>query len=285
MRVIFVPVADRPECIKALRTAFDLAQQFNANICGCHIRPHEYSDVAFSRARGALADSEAAWEKVCAINGEADSPVAARCLFEKIAGHLDFRMIKKPGSERGAYWVEKVGSPNRVLANMGPVSDLLIVSRPRKRGGKLAHLFMIAAVLNSSRPVLVLPQSGKPPQFKRISIAWNQSPEAAHAVAASLPLLQLADQVHIVSNGPETGLGPKSTQLATYLGFWGIKAKRVGKRLADDAGAITEAFRETGSDLLVMGGYSRSRLREHVFGGVTEYMLHEANFPVLILHN
>lgn len=145
-------------------------------------------------------------------------------------------------------------------------------------------MFMSAALLESSRPVLVLPRSGRPEIGKRISIAWNQSGEAIRAVAAAMPLLRLADHVNIISCKSELGLGPKSTQLATYLRFWGVEAKRVTMRGSDDAKALINAYEESESDLLVMGAYSRSRLRQRIFGGVTEFMLHRANIPVLMLH-
>jgi len=79
---------------------------------------------------------------------------------------------------------------------MGPVSDLLVVSRPQGRRGRVARLFMLAALLDSSRPVLVLPQRGAPAIGQRISIAWNQSAEAARVVAAALPLIQRAEEVY-----------------------------------------------------------------------------------------
>jgi nucleotide-binding universal stress UspA family protein len=284
MRVIFVPVADRPECTKALRTAFDLGQQLGANVYGCHIRAHRHSDVALTSDLGSLADDDAAWERAWKSKKTQKSSAAAKALFRKVAEHYDYELIKRPRTAAGAVWQEKVGSPDKVLAIMGPVSDLIVVSRPSAKGGKLARMFMLAALLNSSRPVLVLPQSGIATIGKRISIAWNQSAEAARAVAAAMPLLRLADQVNIITCGPERGVGPKSTQLATYLRFWGVKAERLSARGTDDAKALVKAYKDTRSDLLVMGGYSRSRLRQRIFGGVTEFMLHRANIPVLMLH-
>jgi len=284
MQVIFVPVADRPECAQALQTAFDLAQQLGANLCGCHIRPHSYSDISLPSGLDTTDVYDAAWEATWKGKKPSKSNADAKELFAKIANQWQYKLIKKPGSTPGAMWLEKVGSPDKLLSIMGPVSDLIIVSRPAARGGKLARQFMLAAVLNSSRPVLVLPQSGKPVIGKRISIAWNQSTQAAQAVAAAMPLLRLADQVSIITCGAERGVGPKSTQLATYLRFWGVKAERVSVRGSDDSKALMKAYRESQSDLLVMGAYSRGKLRQLIFGGVTEFMLHRANIPVLMLH-
>jgi hypothetical protein len=284
MRVIFVPVADRPECARALRTAFDLGQRLNASLCGCHIRSHRHSDVALPSDFGSLADYDAAWESAWKGKRTQKSAAAAKALFRQVAARHNYELIRNPRIAPGAVWFDKVGSPDKVLAIMGPVSDLIIVSRPSAKGGELARMFMLASLLNSSRPVLVLPQSGKPTIGKRISIAWNQSAGAAQAVAAAMPLLRLADQVRIITCGPERAVGPKSTQLATYLRFWGVKSERLSPRGGDAAKLLVNAYRETQSDLLVMGAYSRSRLRQRIFGGVTDFMLHRANIPVLMLH-
>jgi len=180
--------------------------------------------------------------------------------------------------------MEKTGSLNKVIGIMGPVADLLVVSRPSTKGGILARLFLSASLLKSSRPVLVLPQTKKRTVGKRICIAWNQSAEAAQAVAAAMPLLIKADCVSIVTCGAERQAGPKSGQLAAYLKYWGIKSERVSTRGKDAPKEILATYKSTGSDLLVMGAYSRNRLNRLVFGGVTEYMLKRAAIPILMLH-
>lgn len=283
MRVITVPVADRPECALALRTAFDLGKRLGSNVLGCHIRPHTNSNIVIPSEFGILVGDGAAWGTAWQSKKKPSSD-AARKLFGRVAKAYDLPLIKRPKSTPGAVWLEKVGSPDRVLSNIGPVSDLIVVSRPLAKGGTIARMFLTAALLNTSRPVLVLPQTKKSVVGKRICIAWNQSAEAASAVAAAMPLLQQAEQVSIVTCGPEGGPGPKSTQLASYLRFWGIKAKRISAQEKTDAKAILKGFRESKSDLLVMGAYSHGRLRQQIFGGVTEFMLRRANIPVFMLH-
>lgn len=284
MRVIFIPVADRPECARALQTAFSLGQQLGASIHGCHIRPHSYSKVSLPSALSAFEDHEGSWKSACKGKKTHKNAAPARVLFAGVAESHDYKIIKRPHSTPGAIWQESVGSPDKLLSIMGPVSDLIVVSRPPDKRGKIARLFMLAALRNSSRPVLVLPQSGDSTIGKRISIAWNQSAEAAQAVAAAMPLLQLAEQVNIITCGSENEVGPKSRQLATYLLFWGVKAGHVRAQGGDHAKAILKAHKEARSDLLVMGAYSRSRLSQRIFGGVTEHMLYEADIPVLMLH-
>ena len=97
-------------------------------------------------------------------------------------------------------------------------------------------------------------------------------------------MLQSADEVNIITIGSEAGIGPKSVQLAQYLSAWGVKAKRVKASGSNDAKAILNGYKDTDSDLLVMGAYSRSRLRQSILGGVTEHMLQSANVPIFMLH-
>jgi len=286
MRVIFVPVADREECSYALHAAFDLGNTLDSNVIGCHIRPHSYSAVSLPSdiALQGMANSEAEWAANWQPRNEKRTCTAARTLFQKVAEHYGYKVIRKPRSTPGAVWMEKTGSPNRVLGITGPVSDLLVVSRPARQGGKLARLFLLAALLRSARPVLMLPQAWKRGVGKNICIAWNQSREAAQAVAAAMPLLQIAASVTIVSSGKENRAGPNSAQLATYLKYWGVKSTRVSQRGHDEAKEILQAVRETRADLLVMGAYSRNRMSQLILGGVTDFMIRRAPIPVLMLH-
>jgi nucleotide-binding universal stress UspA family protein len=285
MRLILIPVADRPECARALQVAFNLGQKLGASVCGCHIRPHGQSKVSLQTAFGSLGNDDNAWDSAWKGKKTLKSAATARGLFARMAESQNYELIKNPRTTPGAVWQEKSGSPDKLLSIAGPVADLIIVSRAPKKGGKIARLFMQAALLNTGRPVLMLPQSGVPEVGKRISIAWNQSTEAAQAVSAAMPLLQLAEQVTIITSGSDNELGPKASQLATYLRFWGVKTKRVRTRDGDDAKALIKAHKAAKSDLLVMGAYSRSRLTQRIFGGVTEFMLSRADIPVLMLHS
>jgi len=261
MRVILVPVADRPECVFALEAAFRLATEHQANVVGCHVRPHRADNARFNS-------------------------VAARALFGGSAREAGFRISKYPraGGSTLALWHEMVGTPDRILAICGPMVDLAVLSRPKPKGAGPAREFLLATLFNSARPVLVLPQRRIARLGKRILIAWNQRPEAALAVAAALPLLQNAEMVTIVTCGPEDRPGPKATHLRDYLTHWGIRAEHVRTRGRNVDDEIAHSYQEMNADLLVMGAYSRHRMRERIFGGVTETMLFRSNLPVLMYH-
>ena len=274
MRVILVPVADRPECAKALSTAFDLGHRLDASISGCHIRPHRYSEVSLGTA---FADAD------FRRKSSKKTPERAHKLFEKVAEQQGYEVTNRARTTPAALWQEKVGSPEIILGIVGPVCDLVVVTRPAKRKG-VAEMFMISALMQSASPVLVLPKGGGRSIGRKVVIGWNQSTEAARTVRLSMAMLAGADEVTIVSCGPEDQPGPKSAQLAAYLKQWGIKSSRESTQGRNVESELLDVCRDRGADLLVAGAYSRSRWRERAFGGTTEHLLFEANIPLLTLH-
>ena len=275
MRVILVPVADRPECARALNVAFDLGSRMDASVSGAHIRPHRYSDVSLSPAF-----AEAAWRK----KSTQKAPEAAKSLYAKIAEQHGYELIRRARPAAGALWSEKVGSPGIIMGIVGPVSDLVVVSRPMKSGG-VADMFLNAALIESATPILIVPQKVRRRIGKRVVIAWNQSDEVARTVSASMSLLQAADEVTILTCGSEERPGPKAAQLTNYLRHYGVKAERVQTRGRKIEPEMMDAYKDVGGDLLLAGAYSRNRWREKIFGGTTEFLLHKARVPVLTMHS
>lgn len=283
MKVILVPVADRPECVLALGAAFELAKRQGGNVVGCHVRPHRPESKA--DLGGLLPEDDVfRWlERAESVQLNSD---AAHALFTRMVNRYGFVASKRPriGKSSLAFWHELVGTPSKVLAIVGGATDVAVVSRPRPSGSGPARAFLLATLLYSGRPVLVLPQRRVPPLGQRVLIAWNQSAEAAAAVTAAIPILQQATEVGFVTAGPENRPGPKASAMCDYLAQWGIKADRVATKGDDVEQEILHTFEERGADLLVMGACHRSRLRELVFGGVTRRMLFDSTLPVLMYH-
>ena len=96
-----------------------------------------------------------------------------------------------------------------------------------------------------------------------------------------MPILQAADQVTIISAGAEDRAGPKSAQLRSYLRMWGVRSTVLKSRGRNEQKELADIYRESKSDLLLMGAYSRARFREMVFGGMTDYMLNKTRIPVI----
>ena len=194
MRVILVPVADRPECARALQTAFDLGERLGASVTGCHMRPHRLSDVTVSRAF-----AEAAWRRKSA--GRA--PRAARTLYEQIAAQHGYDVARQARRAPCALWQQKVGSPEMLMGIYGPLADLIVVSRPKEKGG-VADMFLSSALTRSGRPVLILPARSRNPHCDRCSTAWVC---ACRCVRSRL-----------LSRGERTGIASRSRRRSTPPG-------------------------------------------------------------------
>ena len=275
MRVVLAPVAGRPECSRALNVAFSLAGRLDASVTGCHMRPHRYDDSRF-----APASAENLWKR---RSGKKASRAEAKAMFEEKAGRALYPLRRKASVTPSAHWVEMVGSPTKLMGIVGPVSDLIIVNRPT-HSGTIADLFMGSALLESGRPILILPRQVRKNLGSRICIGWNQSDQAARTVAAITPLLATAEAVTIVACGPEDRAGPKSSQLANYLAHYGIRADIVHTRGRHIERELVGACRDVKANLLVTGAYSKNRWRERILGGTTEWLVRESKLPVLMQH-
>lgn len=287
MRIIMVPVADRPECAAALESAFSLADRLHANINACHIRPHRYSSVKLSaEANFRLPGKELPELSASDKKAAAASSAAAQALVRKLAAAQGLTFQKKltGKSERCLIWSEQVGHVENLMPVIGPFADLIVVSRPKRASSHIARLFMEQALLYSSRPVLILPQARRLKLGRRIVIGWDQTQNAMRSVVAALPILQAAEEVSILTSGVGKPQGLKAGQLVNYLKTWGIPAssKRTRQTHSDEVADLDEHIEAANADLLIMGSYSRHRFRERLFGGVTEHYLNKSTVPVLM---
>jgi nucleotide-binding universal stress UspA family protein len=116
-------------------------------------------------------------------------------------------------------------------------------------------------------------------------IAWNGSTQAALAVTAALPLLHLAGQVDVVQAG-EIDKAVSANELALYLALHGIKTQNhaIDVGIRDIGGTLIAAAERFESDLIVMGAYGHSRLRERILGGATRGLLKDSPWPLLVMH-
>ncbi|HSM19573.1 MAG TPA: universal stress protein [Hyphomicrobiales bacterium] len=147
-------------------------------------------------------------------------------------------------------------------------------------------------VMESGRPVLVIPYAGR---FESIGdnvlVAWNGSREAARATFDALPLLNKARSVKLLWANPETedggnGNGMPGSEMASTLSRHDIKVE-AGHSATRDVGVGDELLSraaDQGADLLVMGAYGHSRVREYVFGGATRHILQHMTVPTLLSH-
>ncbi len=163
--------------------------------------------------------------------------------------------------------------------------DLVVMAREEN----LSVERIESVLMQSGRPLLLAPPKPVSVIGRKVAIAWKPSAESARAVTAATPILSRAEQVTILSvseNGAGEDAGRASAEhLANQLKWHGVTA-RVGVE-ASPSGSAAEALKEMAyncdADLLVMGGYGHSRVREFVFGGVTRDILADCALPVLMV--
>jgi nucleotide-binding universal stress UspA family protein len=144
---------------------------------------------------------------------------------------------------------------------------------------------------DSGRPTLIVPRSAEGrPIGRRITVAWNGRREAARATFDALPLLETADDVRLLWVNPEDdprGAGDLPTiEIAATLARHGIKCEAAQSRSTDlkVGDEILARLADHASDLLVMGAYGHTRMREFIFGGTTRHILKHMTVPVLLSH-
>jgi nucleotide-binding universal stress UspA family protein len=177
-----------------------------------------------------------------------------------------------------------------VVMEHGRAADLIIASQTDP-DWELSPLldFPERLALESGRPVLVVPYVGRYPRIARnIVIAWKTARESARAVFDAIPLLQGAENVHIleiVDRGDQSTL-TEGTSIAASLARHGIKPTiRTSVAPAISVGdEILSRLSDLDADMLVMGAYGHSRLRELVFGGATRHIFRHMTVPTLFTH-
>lgn len=166
--------------------------------------------------------------------------------------------------------------PISAVANAARLADLVVVSRSGGLAGELA--------LASRAPVLAL-SDDKPLDMplRRACIAWDGGEQAAAALRAAVPLLASCQMVKLVSVIEKAG-GFPATDALRYLSRHGIHAEFEELERRDSTEeTLAIAVAQSHAELLVMGAYGKSRMREFLFGGVTAYFLDEAKAPTLLL--
>ena len=142
-------------------------------------------------------------------------------------------------------------------------------------------------VLSTGRPVLIIPYAGKFPKIgARVLVAWNGSRESARAVHDALPMMAGAKKVTILSVNPKKSDHVPGADIAAHLVRHGLKVD-VMQRVAPDLKVVESvlgAATDIGADLVVMGAWGHSRLRELALGGATREMLKRMTVPVLMSH-
>ena len=262
------------------RAAVVIAKRFDSEIQAIFAKDSRAISV------GALISDERdeATERFFELMRESDEAAEDRVrgTFQTILGELN------QGGDGAATALLDVtdDGPVQAIIERGGAYDLLIVAKPDSDSIDQAKARDIAeaALFNTGRQVLLVPNDISDGFGTKAMICWNKSPQAGRAVAQAMPFLSAAEEVSIFHVETGAKRGPSPGRLKHYLGLHGISASVI--QAPPDYRAVGEQILEEaqkwGADLLVMGAYSRSRLRERLLGGVTRYIFANSDVPVLM---
>jgi nucleotide-binding universal stress UspA family protein len=261
---------------KRLEVATDLAVRFSACLVGVHAKP-PYEPPLFEKSTLALTTLFEAYEK-----GAEAEKAAARAAYDKVLR----------GKSLKTEWHSLDGQVEDVMMVAARYADLVVVGQAEPDSIPILPARSPEAVaLSGGRPVLAVPHKGieKAPG-ETVLLCWNASRESARAATDALPFLKAAQKVIVLVVEPKVtpeGHGEEpGADVATWLARHGVKVT-VQRDVAADADVgdvILSRAADHDVDLIVMGLYGHSRLREMVLGGVSRTMLSTMTVPVLMTH-
>jgi nucleotide-binding universal stress UspA family protein len=274
-RTILVQCDSGPGTPIRLKVALDLAGRFQGHVIGLFVR-QPFQAPAFTDAGPAMDSLYGSYETAV----KADEAMAAGA----------FRDIVASKSSLGE-WHAADGSIAEVVIRHARYADLAIVGQ----GGADAPLTSTPSdlaeqlALAGERPVLIVPHIGfSRPPGGTVILCWNESREAVRAATAALPLLVKADKVVVLLVDPrsEAGREPPGVGISTWLVRHGVKAtlRRDTAVDSDVGGVILSRAADLDADLVVMGLYGHSRMREWVLGGASRTLLSAMTVPLFVMH-
>jgi len=256
-----------------LDIAVQLVQRFDAHLVGLFaLSSVRFPGYALPEAGAALTEAEKMAE---ALGAE------VRAEFERQANVAGLT---------NAEWRASLEDAAEIVPLHARYADLVVIGQadPDHPSGMEAG-FAHRVVLAAGRPVLVMPYAGRFNAIgKHVLVAWNAGREAARAVTDSLPLLQAADKVTVVSVNPKAALHGEQpgANIALYLARHGVRAE-VSNVLGSEIDAGNQLLShaaDLSADLIVMGAYGHSRFSEMVLGGATRTLLGSMTVPVVMAH-
>jgi nucleotide-binding universal stress UspA family protein len=253
-----------------LDVAIGLAQRFDAHLTGVHVL--NYPTVpGMGQAEVPVEIIQQRYEEMRALAEERKKAFDARIGKDGVRG--EFRVME--------------GDPVEAVALCAHYCDLAIVGQPDPDNPSLFDRVPEGLVMAAGRPVLVVPYTSTAADFgKRALVAWNGTREATRAVHDAMPFLSAAEAVFVFCVNPDDSGHIAGADLALHLSRHGVKAepKHIVAPDLDVGDALLSTASDLDVDLIVMGAYGHSRLRELVLGGATRDLFNAMTCPVIFSH-
>ena len=279
-RVLLMPLGMGGEVQERIHGGLCVAKRFDAQLRVLHISVSPQSIIpeeVFLMSREALGGMYTAFDRHLGLDTQ-----RVKRLFLEVCAKESVPVVDGmnfPGPS--ASWAELQGLRSGLVARYGKAADWVVMALPPEKRPTGTYE---AAVLETGRPLLVIPRTMERFSPDTVLVAWNGTTEASRSLAHALPILRLAGRVVVVSVDPGEALHPDANVICEYLGAHGVAAEATvvppGTR---SAGHVLEELAAGDEvDLVVMGAYDRKRLGGPVFGSVTNHMFAHSGVPLFL---
>ncbi len=290
VKTVLVPLIGSDEACDqtALRSALTLARRLGAHVDALHVRLDPRSAAAFVGEGMTSAMIESVID-MAEKDGQKRQQTA-RTLFDETCRELSIKTSTPAQDEEEdvtAAFVEREGNREEVLLNFGRMFDLIVVCKKASEDNSGNDMVINAALLETGRPVLVVDSPLQDSFGKNAAVIWNGSVESSRAITHSLPILKAAEKVTLICAMDDLDDELHPEEAIRYLKRHGIEASSCeirGSSGRTTADLLMSQAGQCGADILVMGAYTRSRLRRLFFGAVTGEVLEKCELPVLMAH-
>ena len=284
-RRILVPLTGT----SAGESALHVARVWHSHVHCLHVRvdARDVAPLAGEGLSGAMIE-----EMMAATERESgDRATRVRALFDRFVAGVDVALansaeeaVKAADAAATLSFASMPGREEDLVAQRARLYDMAVVPHPDGGDDVSSSDALHAVLFDSGRPILIAPRLPPATIGSRVSVAWNGSAESATALAASLPWLHHAEAVQVLHSPDYQRRGPDVKGVLNYLHWHGIEAEVTEFRpVTREVGAgLLGAARDFRADLLCMGAYSHSRIRQLILGGVTRHVLENAEMPVLM---
>jgi nucleotide-binding universal stress UspA family protein len=284
-RIVLVSASGANDTTIILDSAFNLAKNLGSHLHVAHVRvdPRETIPVlGEGMSVGMIDDMTRIAEEECSSRQARARANYNECLIKYLTQETDI----PSAAGNTVSWTETRGREDEVVAKLGRLADVIIVPRPSAEFAVGHTLALNAALFETGRPVLVVPPKGAREIGKKVVVSWNGSAQSARAVSSALPILQDADEVNVFIIESKRTTDETSIGVSEYMAYHGVSClvhkfsgngSSVGESLLKEADFV-------GADIIVMGAYTHSRMRQLILGGVTRHVLEHSDIPLLMAH-
>lgn len=285
LHTIMLPIRGDGKGESVLAHAAALARRFKARVRVVHCHPRADDMMPFGVVIPTVVRQQI--EEAAANNVDVTRD-QLRQEFVELVNKLGLAMQKPTPDTATARFIDFEGKQVDAVRRYGRLSDLICVAKPDP-SGNLGTNTLKSALFYSGRPVMMCPaeENVKDDFADHVTIGWNGSLEATRAVAMSAPIIGAAKSVTILSSDEtDTDQQLSARHLQRYLELRGVSSnvrffeaqgKNVGRQLVSET-------RAAGAGILLIGAYHESFERESLFGGNSQAVVADADFPVVMSH-